>query len=386
MEAFGHMKSYMDYVEKRQSRKLVLFGAGQRAPQIITDYFAHDEIEFICDNNRDKWGKTLMNIPVCPPEKLLEDPDAFVVIITIAPDLLVEEITAQLDHMGIPHVYNSAILPFINSIERYDGLWAKKYHELNTYHKITENYDKIKQVRTMLCDEKSLIVYDALVQKMKYNLKEYTDICDDVYDHYFSDGVFEYSEEEVFVDGGSFDGVDTIRFARIIGKKFKKSYCFEPDDRNYLYTCNNLIKTFHITSPLPENAGSVFDCGRFTVFKSGLYNRNAGVGFISYGAHGSRFIESERSTVPAVKLDDVIDKKERITLIKLDIEGVEMAALEGAREIIQKDKPKLAICIYHNLEDLWEIPLYIKYLVPEYRLFVRHHTKCIWDSVLYATL
>lgn len=386
MESFGHLKSYMDYVEKRQDRKLVLFGAGQRAYQIVADHFAHDEIEFICDNNRDKWGKTLLNIPVCAPDILLDDPDAYVVLITTAPDLQVEEIRAQLAGMGIPNFYTSSILHFFNRIERYNGQWIPKYHEMNTYRKIEENLEKTEQVRAMLSDERSLFVYDALVQKMKYNLRDYTDVCDDVYDHYFSDGVFEYSHEEVFIDGGSYDGADTIRLANIIGKKLKKSYCFEPDERNFIYTCNNLIRAFRISSPPQENSGSIFDCGTFAVIKSGLYNRNAGVGFASYGAHGSRFIESEQSTVKAVKLDDMMDGKERVTLIKLDVEGAEMASLEGAREIIRRDRPKLAICIYHNLEDLWEIPLYIKSLVPEYRLFVRHHTTCIWDSVLYATL
>ena len=37
--------------------------------------------------------------------------------------------------------------------------------------------------------------------------------------------------------------------------------------------------------------------------------------------------------------------KVRVTLIKMDIEGSEMAALKGAEKIIKRDRPKLAVCI-----------------------------------------
>ena len=51
---------------------------------------------------------------------------------------------------------------------------------------------------------------------------------------------------------------------------------------------------------------------------------------------------------------------------------------------IQRDKPKLAICIYHKPEDMTEIPLYIKSLVPEYKLYIRHHSNRYGETVLYA--
>ena len=64
--------------------------------------------------------------------------------------------------------------------------------------------------------------------------------------------------------------------------------------------------------------------------------------------------------------------------------GAEMNSLMGAKKQIQQNRPKLAICIYHRLQDLWEIPMYIKSLVPEYKFYVRHHTTSIGDTVLYA--
>lgn len=70
----------------------------------------------------------------------------------------------------------------------------------------------------------------------------------------------------------------------------------------------------------------------------------------------------------------------------MDIEGYEWKTLQGGAEIIWDYEPKLAVCLYHILEDLWRIPLYVKELVPKYKLHLRHHSPIVWDSVQYATL
>lgn len=377
MNKFGFMSQYMDFVEKRQGRKLVLFGAGANAIQLISRYFPHDEITAIWDNDSQKQGKNIFGISVDPPpQKEDSNMDCFVVIITVSEELAISSIQAQLADLGIKYVYPQAVLSLMNEIERYNADFSKKFHELNAYTLIQANKDKIQQVRNLLADDKSRYVYDAIVEKTKYNIDDYTDIADDIYEHYFSDGIFEYSDEEVLIDGGAFLGEDTIRFARIIGNKLKRSYCFEPDAANYEKCVKNLQKFFD----RPEN---------FCVLKSGLWNANENVGFISYGTHNSVFTHlrniNSSSKVSAVKIDDVIEQKDKVTLIKMDIEGAEIPALQGAENIIRRDKPKLAICIYHMIEDLWEIPLYIHSLVPEYKLYIRHHTTKFWDSVVYAT-
>ena len=56
----------------------------------------------------------------------------------------------------------------------------------------------------------------------------------------------------------------------------------------------------------------------------------------------------------------------------MDIEGAEMDALIGATELIIDQKPVLGICLYHKFSDLWTIPLYIKKIVPEYKIYIRH--------------
>jgi FkbM family methyltransferase len=84
-----------------------------------------------------------------------------------------------------------------------------------------------------------------------------------------------------------------------------------------------------------------------------------------------------------ISLDKILDG-EKVTFIKMDIEGAEMDALRGAKKTINNFKPKLAICIYHSTEDLWRIPLYIKKIVPDYKIYIRHHTNLLYETVCYA--
>ena len=78
--------------------------------------------------------------------------------------------------------------------------------------------------------------------------------------------------------------------------------------------------------------------------------------------------------------------EDKVTFIKLDIEGSEMEALRGAEKIIRRDKPRLAVSIYHEPQDYFEIPFYIRELVPEYKLYIRHHKPNKNDTVVYAVL
>jgi hypothetical protein len=72
------------------------------------------------------------------------------------------------------------------------------------------------------------------------------------------------------------------------------------------------------------------------------------------------------------------------TFIKMDIEGAEPRALAGACETIRKHAPFLAICVYHELEHLWQIPLAIKAIREDYQIFLRRHAADHWETVCYG--
>ena len=88
----------------------------------------------------------------------------------------------------------------------------------------------------------------------------------------------------------------------------------------------------------------------------------------------------------SVTIDDFCrhERIARVDLIKMDIEGSEAAALEGAHETIERTRPKLAVCLYHKPSDLWTIPNTVRRRYPFYRLFLGHHSLHLEETVMYA--
>ena len=87
--------------------------------------------------------------------------------------------------------------------------------------------------------------------------------------------------------------------------------------------------------------------------------------------------------VSVTSIDDVLDG-EKVTFIKLDVEGSELETLIGAEKSIRKYKPRLAVSVYHKPEDLWVLAEYIISLDLDYKLYMRHYTTCNYETVLYA--
>ena len=71
-------------------------------------------------------------------------------------------------------------------------------------------------------------------------------------------------------------------------------------------------------------------------------------------------------------------------MIKMDIEGAEYDALLGARKVIERDKPILAICVYHTQNDIWRIPLLIREMLPEHKLYLRAYEGDGFQTVAFA--
>lgn len=187
---------------------------------------------------------------------------------------------------------------------------------------------------------------------------------------YFSQDFYPISSDEVLFDSGAFTG-DTIEdFVTFTNKKYKKIVAFEPDEKNVKRLnafINNKI----------ENV---------VVIQKATGDKNGKVAFLNNGNMFSKTVDvkdsSDELSVDIVRLDNYIDYHP--TLIKMDIEGAELDSLIGATQIIKTLKPKLAICIYHMPFDFYEIPKFLKSLVPEYKFKVRQHESGFCETVLYA--
>lgn len=88
---------------------------------------------------------------------------------------------------------------------------------------------------------------------------------------------------------------------------------------------------------------------------------------------------------PFVSIDDYVRSNDIcVDVIKMDIEGGEGSALDGAVETIAKFRPRLMISAYHRTDDLWVLREQIQRVRPDYRFHFGHHTPVQWESVLYA--
>jgi FkbM family methyltransferase len=196
---------------------------------------------------------------------------------------------------------------------------------------------------------------------------------------YFEQEFFAFSDGEVYADVGCLDG-DTIRqFSRACSGRYAKIFGFEPNPASYRATVDNLAKWgLGDAVVIPKGAWSSESELRFT----SEYGADAGAG-------GARIANFGEITVPTTTLDNAL-KDEPVTFIKMDIEGAELEALKGAEGLLKKQKPRLAVCLYHKPEDIVEIPEFLYRAGPDYRFYIRHHNyirengNYAHDTVLYA--
>jgi hypothetical protein len=82
--------------------------------------------------------------------------------------------------------------------------------------------------------------------------------------------------------------------------------------------------------------------------------------------------EHGKSEMDIISIDEFVSKKKlTIGLIKMDIEGYELNALNGAKETIKKFKPVLLMAIYHNPEELFKTKHYIEEIMPDYEFRIK---------------
>ncbi len=166
-------------------------------------------------------------------------------------------------------------------------------------------------------------------------------------------------------DIGSYDGLDSIRAIDYFSNSVLEILAFEPNKENYVRCTNNLV-----------NYPSV------RVFRLGVSSQN-GKEYIEGSGEGAHLSDNGRGMVETVALDDFIGDK-KVGFIKMDIEGEEENVLVGAEEIIKKNKPIIALSVYHKCCDIWRIPMKLLELNPDYKLFFSHHTLSWGDTVCYA--
>jgi FkbM family methyltransferase len=168
-----------------------------------------------------------------------------------------------------------------------------------------------------------------------------------------------------FVDGGAYNGDTYLELCGMT--EVESAYLFEPDVANFAQLTRQVVRTGRKAQCLPLGLA---DSYRILSF-------NAGSG------EGAAINENGTAHIAVTALDDVL-AGHTVDFIKLDVEGAELQVLQGARKLIERSRPVLALSLYHCPQDLWELPLVLANLCDDYRFHVRQHYFNSFDSVLYA--
>jgi FkbM family methyltransferase len=221
---------------------------------------------------------------------------------------------------------------------------------------------ELARLDTLLADEKSRQCVRNLV-RARCRDEPIWDYC--ASDQYRPSGL-SCPQSLRFIDGGAFSG-DTLTDFSQHGYRFEAVAAFEPDPENFRKLVSN----------------TTVSCENLIRFPCALGKQTKTVYFHADGSENARiFARGGGASVQCVALDDVLPDF-CPNLIKMDIEGAEPDALIGAENLIARNRPHLAICVYHCLDHLWRIPFMIHEWNLGYRFYMRQHSP-IFNTVLYA--
>lgn len=341
-------------------KSIFLFGSA-RGGEKVFDYCRawglQQKIVYVADNDLMKQGKDFHGVKIISADelkKIFPSYDDAVIIVASGSAHIIKK---QLLSMGFPE----------NRID----IFSISVFQTNPtpFQFFSKRKDDIHRVYDILEDERSKDVFIGLLNyKMTRNSKWLKDIADQEESQYF-DAVMEMSNEESFVDCGAYIG-DTFDAYRLQFGRWKQYYCFEADPEVFKEL------EHHIKTGKHENV--------FT-FNIGCWDKVDELSFMKLGS-GSSSISTGKETIriSANSLDNILADKE-VSIIKMDIEGAEEKALLGAKNIIASQHPKLAISIYHSLEDFINIPIHMKEYGNGYKIYMRHYRELTdSETVCYA--
>jgi FkbM family methyltransferase len=371
---------------------VVLYGAGSAGKELYACMRLHGvQPVCFCDSDSSRIHNMYCGIPVISNDELKKVHKNSLIVITT------KNYSQEIIKYLVDNGFCNDRLFRIDPIKM--TFYTQFYQQHATLENINENGQKISDTYNLLTDQKSK---DLFIEKISLSAtgadyksyrafikKFFGPIARSGFYHppkfYFNNKIVPLNEKEVLLDGGSFIGETVNEFIKFNKKNklsYKCIYCFEPDPHNY----EKLIK-------------NTANCENTTCFKFGLWSHTTNLQFLSsenIQPTGARIIKDTGDidllapkagniTVNAISIDELFIDKE-ITFIKMDIEGAEIEAIKGAANTIKKNKPKLAISVYHKSSDIFEIPLIVHKICPEYKLYLRHLSNNFTETVLFATV
>lgn len=338
---------------------IAILGAGPEGRRLLDlCRKARLEVLALADDDPVLRGEVVAGMAVAPTDSLNRLERSVPVVIASHRTL---KATARLSAMRFRHVAPFALLQLLDPVQfpphAFYASWLQD---------LFENRTRYVELAAVLHDDCSRRVLDAVIG---YRLT-----CDPMllapiveWDLYAPADLIDYAEHEVFIDGGSFDG-DTVKlFVDRVSDRYDRILAFEPDPATFV----KLRARFGLEK-------------RVEPINRGLYSEPGTLHFNDEGSRASALTgNGSGNTIEVTSIDHVL-RGDRVTFIKMNIEGAEGEALHGAKVSIGRWHPKLAIAAYHRASDLWQLPSLVRQLHDRYRLFLRQHDGGVIETVLYA--
>jgi len=347
-----------DELKKLENKTIIIYSAGNYGKYIFNLLKKYNiTVTAFIDQNADNI-ENFLNLPVYHYSindvclDFLKE-DAIVIVALVKPFLEREAVFKKLQDHG-----------FKNIIDAQSLRCHIVYHDRPI--SFSENLNEYTE---LFNDEDSKSIYTSFVRS--HHLFDFSDCIESKdsiqyfpYDIHFNKG---YSR---FIDCGGYTG-DTVWELMKNKSGIDAIAIFEPEIKVFNQLQSNMDWFINIIPDIFLYPCAVSD-------KVEMMNMN----FES----GSSFLTDKptEEQVLCVSIDSVL-KNFAPTFIKMDIEGAEIKALQGAQETIKQYKPDLAICVYHCINHIWDIPLMLKKWVPSYKFYLRAHNSYTMETVLYAT-
>jgi FkbM family methyltransferase len=341
--------------------KTIIYGAGETGRRVRVLLEQHG-IRIACFLD-EKGGENIFidNIPVLKPDSPDADKTANVILAVFNHKTDIIPILSLLKRLGFAKVftYTEFFIHFSDELPVHYWLGPADLYKAHL--------SDIQTVFSMLEDDLSKELFLSLLQLRLTGNPTYIP-QPQIESIYFPSDIPGRNKPCHFIDCGAFCG-DTLMSVKEKFGMLNSIRAFEPDLDNYK-------KMVQLNNDMHFSGDTV-------LVPCGVWSSTVQLRFASNDSADSNVSEHGSSIVQCVALDDCLSGYDP-TLIKMDIEGSELEALKGCKNMIKSAHPELAISVYHKPDHLWEIPLFIKKIVPEYKCFLRSHGANGYDTVLYA--
>lgn len=350
----------------KQADNVCVYGLGRYFEEAFFKQNVRERfhVNYLCDKN-DSRLEELSKDPRIESLQLIH-PEELAGLKNIVVILMLGDPRSALEYLGkIVGVencitYNDLVLDELMTVNRPDD-----YYE--------NSWDRLLKALRLQEDEKSREIFvNIFCLRAAPHLawKSYEELC--TRPQYFPEDVISLADCKNVVDCGAYTGDTLEEFIKLSGEKYEHYYAFELDRDNYV--------------KLQDMARTIDEGDKITCFPYGVWSEDKDISYGTMASDDSLSIYNPRETQKAhvVSLDKQL-RGAAVDLIKMDIEGSEMEALKGCASIIKEQHPVMAVCVYHRIEDLWEVPLYLKELCSDYKIYMRHHAEYwVAETVCYA--